>query len=371
MPLQRDGRRNRGDVAPALDQWLNALGTSGVAAVDLAAIKALHKYANKANSDLFLYSGQISYGPASQFVDMICAKASRKANALCFLTTPGGDPDAAYRMIRALRSHYTKVRLGVMGPCKSAGTLVAVGAHELVMSETGELGPLDVQLTKPDDLVANSSALDVFQALAVATQAAFGSFENYMMGLIDHSLGNISTITAAQIAKDLAVGIYAPITEQIDPNRLGEVQRAVRIAQAYAEKLGQPNLKPKAMETLVEGYPAHGFVIDFEEAKRLFKTVTRPTAQEREIAGMFRPLLRHISQETKYLDISETLKAPATSVRNANGKVGSGKGSKSGTSARNGSRAGHRGQSDTPKRPADLVGSSRGNGAARPQNGRA
>ncbi len=35
-----------------------------------------------------------------------------------------------------------RVTLWVIGPCKSAGTLVAIGAHEIAFAPHGELGPL-------------------------------------------------------------------------------------------------------------------------------------------------------------------------------------------------------------------------------------
>ena len=36
--------------------------------------------------------------------------------------------------------------------CKSAGTLLLIGATSLIISDRGELGPLDVQLSKPDEI---------------------------------------------------------------------------------------------------------------------------------------------------------------------------------------------------------------------------
>src|SRR6266498_414028 len=93
----------------------------------------IQSYLVSQNTDVFIYSGLISYIPASDFVDLICQKAKPRNKCLFFLTTPGGDPHAAFRMIRALRSKYKWVRLGIYGPCKSAGTLVALGAHEIVI----------------------------------------------------------------------------------------------------------------------------------------------------------------------------------------------------------------------------------------------
>lgn len=91
-------------------------------------IETVQAYVKQASSDVFLYSGVIDYAQSASFVDLVCAKEKHQPNALFLLTTAGGDPDGAYRMIHALRCRYKKVRLAVVGPCKSAGTLIAL-AH--------------------------------------------------------------------------------------------------------------------------------------------------------------------------------------------------------------------------------------------------
>ena len=55
--------------------------------------------------------------------------------------------------------------LYVSGYCKSAGTLVATGAHKLIMSDHGELGPLDVQMSKKDNFWKKESGLIVMNTL--------------------------------------------------------------------------------------------------------------------------------------------------------------------------------------------------------------
>jgi hypothetical protein len=77
-------------------------------------------------------------------------------------------------------------------------------------------------------------------------------------------------------------GLFAPICAQIDPIRLGEMQRATEIAFAYGQRLDNydKNLKPGALTRLVTGYPSHGVVIDRKEARDLFTNVRSPTAEE-------------------------------------------------------------------------------------------
>ena len=285
-------------------------------------IEMVQAYVKQASSDVFLYSGQIEYGNAAGFVDLVCAKEKPQPNVLFFLATAGGDPDAAYRMIHALRCRYRKVRLAIIGPCKSAGTLIALGTDELAIGDTGELGPLDVQLSKPDEMIPNSSGLDIFQALAVTAEHARDTFESTMLNIIRKSGGTVSTKTAAEIAREFAASLFSPVMAQVDPNRLGEVQRAINIARAYGDKLGLPNVMTNAVDTLVNGYPSHGFVIDRDEAAKLFKSVQDLNPEEKKIAAIFRPVLRHFPVETEFLDIGKVFSHPdrPASTGTANGR---------------------------------------------------
>jgi hypothetical protein len=301
-------------------------------------IETVQAYVKQASSDVFLYSGTIEYGHAAGFVDLVCERDKHHPNVLLFLTTAGGDPDAAYRMIHALRCRYKKVRLAVVGPCKSAGTLIALGTHELAVGDTGELGPLDVQLAKPDEMIPNSSGLDIFQALAVTTENALDTFESTMLNIIRRSGGSVSTKTAAEIAREFATSLFAPIMAQVDPNRLGEAQRAINIARAYGDKLGLPNVKTNAVDTLVNNYPSHGFVIDRDEAAKLFKSVQDLTPEEKKVAAIFRPVLRHLRVETEFLDIGKVFSHPdkPASTEAANGRHPVRKGRERDLSKRNG-----------------------------------
>ena len=44
--------------------------------------------------------------------------------------------------------------------CKSAGTLIALGASALYMDDRSELGPLDMQVTRGDEIGAMRSGLE-------------------------------------------------------------------------------------------------------------------------------------------------------------------------------------------------------------------
>jgi hypothetical protein len=65
------------------------------------------------------------------------------------LHTPGGDVDAADKIVRILRRRVGsegELRVVVPDFAKSAGTLIAIGADLIVMSDSSELGPIDPQI---------------------------------------------------------------------------------------------------------------------------------------------------------------------------------------------------------------------------------
>ena len=176
-----------------------------------------------------------------------------------------------------LETHYQRFYLYVFGSCKSAGTLLACGAHEVVLSVRGELGPLDVQLAKRDELFGRASGLDISRSLDFITEQSFRIFEDHFLKLIERSDGALSTKTASEISKSMCVGLLAPITQQIDPMQLGEIHRAMNVAFEYGRRL---DVDEETLRTLITRYPAHGFVIDLEEAKSLFREVREPNDLE-------------------------------------------------------------------------------------------
>lgn len=272
----------------------NKLGTAD-------AVAAIRELVEREQADLLFYSGPIESNSADAFRELVRGvRKSRRPNVYLVLSTFGGDPNAAFRMARMLRRSYKSVTVVAFGPCKSAGTLIAIGANRVIMGEFGEFGPLDVQTNKTDDLLARSSGLDIFKAIAVVQQHAFSAFENYFLDIIGHSQGAISAKTAADIASQLAIGIFSPIMAKIEPLGIGEMQRAISIANAYGEKLGLPNVKPNGLSSLVSSYPSHGFVIDLEEAVNIFNQARLPDPQEavleEMLVGRWRDMIRRPTQ---------------------------------------------------------------------------
>lgn len=246
-------------------------------------VTATAELAKAAATDILIYQSGVTDESSALLHRAIDSRPTKRDNVCVFLQTSGGSADAAYQIAKKIRSSYPKGKITIIvdGYCKSAGTLLSIIANELVVPDDAEMGPLDVQLLKPDQIVGErTSGLTPFQALLSLQEQVFSDFESHFLQIIRRSLGNITTKTAAEIATRMVVGLYEPIYAQIDPMKLGETARAMSIAHAYGIRLGEHNLNVGGLDMLVSGYPSHSFVLDRDELHKVFKCVRPPTAQE-------------------------------------------------------------------------------------------
>jgi hypothetical protein len=277
------------------------------------------------------------------FTKLIGCVSSRKAktnkNLVLTLVTYGGSADAAYRIGRYLQSVYDNITVFIPSSCKSAGTLLAIAGHSIVMSPFGELGPLDVQLRQKDEIFARRSGLDTRSALEDLRTHTFELFEHFMLGIIDHSGGSISFKVAADISARTASDIVGKIYEQINSDSLGQDFRYLNVATKYCERLNKRggNIKETGIQRLIHEYPSHDFVIDAEEAKEIFNEVDNPSGtlyrfMLDNLYDLMRPKTRkdavirmvdvNVVEEEKY----DAKKQPRPNVATANSTSGNGSG---------------------------------------------
>lgn len=196
---------------------------------------------------------------------------TEKKNCAIFLTTYGGSADVAYRVMRCFQRKYTCVKVAVFGQCKSAGTIMAIGADELYMYETAELGPLDVQIY---DGVKSSrnSGLDFSAALTISRSEVVEAFATAFQVMTSAKVSRMHAIEAAgRIAQSVASALYS----QVDPVTIGAMRRSIAVAMEYGMRLAKrsKSISPDKLEKLIAGYPAHSFCIDRDEAIELFCSV--------------------------------------------------------------------------------------------------
>ncbi len=171
------------------------------------------------------------------------------------LHTPGGDVDAAEKLIGLIRSatgEDGQVRVIIPDYAKSAGTLMALGANSIVMSDSSELGPIDPQVSSKD---GNSS--DVIYSV----------------------LTYLNAYDAARKAlHDAPDDLAARITfEKFDPTIVRKFQSVRDRARSFAENLLKrrgKNFSRIASELMdINKYQSHGQMIGWETADEMGLTI--------------------------------------------------------------------------------------------------
>lgn len=234
----------------------------------------LVKYCTETDTDILMFNGAIgdSVGITNGFVDFILGRPHRK-NCMLFLTTYGGDANWAYKIYKALKTTYDDYDVVICGYCKSAGTLITLGARQLFFSDVGEIGPLDVQMSKKDDFFRNQSALDMFRSQELIQKWSSDFFKTFFFDLLKSTGGTMSMPVLSDAVNKMAGNLFTPIMDKINPIEVGETWRAMNIANIYGNIMKSKNVLQDTIKMLIYDYPSHSFVIDAKQAALLFEHV--------------------------------------------------------------------------------------------------
>lgn len=247
------------------------------------------------DADIFLYNAPIGDEGFSNLANSVACRrpAGGRKNCMLILVTLGGLANSAYQIARLLQVSYDKFYLFAPSVCKSAGTIVALGAHELVMDVFSELGPLDVQLLDKDEIGSRKSGLLTRSAFEALAKESFDLFSHHMLNIKIASGGLVSFKLAAELSARMTSDLMAPVFSQLNPDVIGSDYRDLAVAMEYGERLAQrsDNLHSHAIQRLISGYPSHDFIIDRDEANTLFRHVKEPSAELYDLVG-------HIAQYT-------------------------------------------------------------------------
>lgn len=247
--------------------------------------------------DVVTYAGPITVEGYERLSELLEQRRTHDA-VLVVLETPGGDPHAAFRIARALGFHYQRVEALIPRYCKSAGTLIVLGASVLHLGDLGELGPLDMQIPRVGEFTSRGSALELGGILDLLLPFQMQSFAAALKAASAHGLTNEAAVDAAS---HMTARLYRPLLERVDPRRLVEVVRAMSIAGAYGERLAKKgrNIDLHGVDELMWRYPSHAHVIDRKEARRLFRDVRAPAGFVADVERRWRTRLAAQGQATR------------------------------------------------------------------------
>ena len=236
---------------------------------------------------------------AGMLVDTIemVLPSSRKLDRLdFFLHSPGGFLDSAYKIIRICKEYSNEFNVIIPLAAKSAATVIALGANQIVMTVFAELGPIDPIIQhpyKPDIRVPARSIKDFFEFL--------------------------NTTETAKVLVDPQ--FKAQMSSLLDPYLIGSYQTALNSSKQIAEKLlkenslkEHPELVAEAVEKLTEHYYSHSYVIDRNEAKELGLNVVKTES----IAGLDFSVRRLLNVYQQFMMQNRILKVIGNRDQNNN-----------------------------------------------------
>ncbi len=190
----------------------------------------------------------------------------------------GGQARSAYEIACLFRRHCGGFVAIIPRMAKSAATLLALGADEIILGEYGELGPLDVQILDPERQ-ERLSGLDEVHSLERLNAFAMTALDKAMI-LFANRTGMKAKTLLPHVTRFVA-DLTGPLFGHIDVVHYTQVSRALKEGEEYARRLLRKRLGPDDANAiarqLVENYPEHGFIIDQDEARSLGLRPKEPT----------------------------------------------------------------------------------------------
>ncbi|MGD0541618.1 MAG: hypothetical protein ABSB33_08885 [Tepidisphaeraceae bacterium] len=229
-------------------------------------------------------------------VQKILADIPQGRKIAVLLESTGGFAKSAFKIARLIRRHCGGFTAVVPTFAKSAATLLALGADEIVMGPDAELGPLDAQVTD-FDREQHLSALEVVQSLERLNEAAVEAVDSQIMIWQSRSRKKIDTLMP--VTMHFVAEMMKPLLDKIDMVQYTRYARVLKVAQEYATRLLIPRCDPDAAtmiaKALTETFPDHDFAICEEEARNLGIRIAKT---DKQLGNFLNKLSARIGGET-------------------------------------------------------------------------
>lgn len=183
------------------------------------------------------------------------------------LYTLGGDTLAAWNIVNLIREFCKEFEIIVPNKCRSAGTLMALGANNIIMTKQATLGPIDPSLNSPmNPIIPNSNPPT---KLPVSVESVKGYF-----AMLKKEVG-------VQTNKALSEA-YLKLTETVNPLVLGDIyRRKNQIIMLAGQLLNMHSVTKSTAEKIISflcsDSGSHDYTINRTEARNLGLPIESPT----------------------------------------------------------------------------------------------
>lgn len=179
-----------------------------------------------------------------------------------FMFTKGGDVLTALRLVQLIYEYTDNFSVLIPFKAYSAGTLVALGASEIVMTKMGELSPVDPNVTSmfnPTD--PNNPTVK----LPISVEDVYSYFE---------AAGDAAKIESEEAFSE----VFARFIDHVHPLAVGSVHRTYSLIRSVAKKLllmhmdiSQEPLIDEIVDCLTKRMHSHSYMITRKEARDMIK----------------------------------------------------------------------------------------------------
>lgn len=236
------------------------------------------------------------------FVDHLDEIGPTKRISL-LLHTNGGNTAAAWRLVNLIKTFCDEFEILIPYKAMSAGTLISLGAQNIVMTKQAALGPIDPSLVHPlGPQIPNGNQL---ARIPVSVEAVRGFLDAARVDL--------------EISDPVLLGtILNELSNKVHPLVLGEIFRSRTQIRFLAEKLLNDHLQSSdkvqpIVDFLCADSGSHDYTINRREATALGLPVEKPSS---DLYDILKALHKDYSKE---LQLSEpfnpmTMVGPNSSV---------------------------------------------------------
>lgn len=205
------------------------------------------------------------------------------------LITRGGHTLTPLRLMSLLREFAGKVNVLVPYMAHSAGTLIALGADEIVMGAMGELGPVDPSVGNQFNPILESEDIQgtVHPKPRPRIPISVEDVTSYLNFAKSHAALDPAGMAQA----------YSALTSQVHPLALGNILRHHNLIRHLAKTLLLMHMDAETdkekinliVKKLTEELYSHEYTITRDEAVRLDLKVVKPTEQvEKDLWELYR-----------------------------------------------------------------------------------
>ena len=203
-------------------------------------------------------------------------RVGQKDKIELLLYTRGGAMMTAYTLVKMFREYATKFNVLIPFRAHSAGTQIALGADNIVMTKIGQLSPIDPTTANYFNPVLNPKAdpTDPRNRKQISVEDVQSYFN-----LAKDRIGLVSESDSLEIFKEL--------TKCVEPLALGNVNRVYLETRVIAREMLVLHMDPKKDEekiariikALTEEY-THNFIITRSKADDIGLNIKKPTSEQ-------------------------------------------------------------------------------------------